>query len=1201
MSADDDAREDGISFGGREFSRRQVIGGAAVGAAGAAGLGVFGWRRLQPDPDDPELKSRNIFAEYPDRDWEAHYRDSWDVDDTFMLTCTPNDTHNCYLEAQVKNGTITRLGPSMNYGKATDLQGNQASSRWDPRVCQKGLAMIERFYGDMRVKEPMVRTGFKQWVEDGFPREDDGSMPIEYANRGEDDWEAITHEEAYELAAEAMLDIATHYSDEDGIQYLLDQGYDERVVEETGGAGVQVMKFRGGMPLLGMIRLFGLYRMANQMALLDAYVRDIDEAEAIGGVGLDNYSWHTDLPPGHTMVTGQQTIDFDLANVEYADNIVMAGINWICTKMADSHWLTEARMKGAKVTGIFTDYNATASKCDEVITVRPGTDSALFLGAAKIIVEEGLYDAAFVRKHTDLPILVRTDEKRFLRASEVFEDYEPAALEKSMVVSNDQERPASGVTDVWQNILTEDLRSEWGDFVVRDEESGEFVAVTRDEVGEDFGVPASLEGRFDVETVDGETIEVRTVFDLIKQHLVDTWDSESAAAVTGTAPEAVENLAYDMAEGQGKTLLLTGMGPNHYTNQDQKDRTAFLLCSLTSNIGRFGGNIGSYAGNYRGAYFNGNDQWTTEDPFDPELDPSAPAPIDGRYTMQSAHWYSHGDRPLKVDEDYFMGDSQMFTPTKFLWTAGSNSILGNAKGAYDIIQNMLRNGRIEALFTNEWWWTKTCEYSDIVFPADSWAEHHLHDITASVTNPFVMAMPITGLEERIYDTRNDAQHYKGVAEKLGELIGDDRFADYWAFIDEEEYRAKPYLQRVIDHSNAVKGYDIEDLIEKAEDGIPRLIMTGTYPKLIGKRTHEDLPWYTKTGRLEFFREELEFNEAGENIPLHREPQDGTFYEPNAIVSGADHPVIDPQTPEDRGWDPVESARDGITRQVHNPVYTPQELIETVHPLTQENEAYKYTYMTPKYRHGAHTFANSLPNVAVWWGPFGDMEREDKRKPFVGEGYVEMNPEDARAEGLEDGDYVWVDADPTDRPYRGWDEDDDDYKVARAMMRVRYQPAMPQGVTRSWFNLNEASHGSVAAHELSEEDWADIEFDNEHSPAHTPASEVGLAKNTQTSYQSLYRYGGHQSATRTWFRRTLLTDDMARKEYGGQNIDIGFAPDIHCANGAPKESMVKIEKAEDGGEDGEGLWRPAELGLRPGYESDAMEAYLHGEYIKNGGE
>ena len=1186
---------DGGGEGGT--TRRDVLIGAGMLAGAGLATGAA-YRRFQPEATVETPGELNPLAEYPDRDWESHYRDIWDVDDTFTLTCTPNDTHNCYLEANVKNGVITRLGPSMNYGEATDLHGNQASSRWDPRVCQKGLAMVERFYGDMRVKAPMVRRGFREWVEEGFPRDDDGSMPEEYAQRGTDDWDEVSFEEAYDLAAETILEIAEHYSGEEGQEMLLEQGYDERVVEETGGAGIQAMKFRGGMPLLGMIRLQGMYRKANEMALVDYHVRDVDEEEAVGAAGLDNYSWHTDLPPGHTMVTGQQTIDFDLANAEYADHIVMAGMNWICTKMADSHWLTEARMKGTTVTGIFTDYNATATKCDELITVRPATDTALFLGAAKIIIEEGLYDEEFVRGHTDLPMLVRTDESRLLRASEVFEGYEDADLEKTRVVADDDERPGQATVDVWENILTEDLRSEWGDFVVRDEESEEFVAVSRDEIGEDFDVPASLEGSFEVETVDGETVEVRTVFDLIREHLIDTWDAESVATVTGTDPEAVESLAYRMADNQERTLLIKGMGPNHYANQDQKDRSAFLLASLTRNVGHFGGNIGSYAGNYRGAYFNGRQQWSSEDPFDIELDPDEPAREDTRYTMQSAHWYSHGDRPLEVDGEYFMGDSHMPTPTKFLWTAGSNSILGNAKGSYDIVQNMLRNGRIEALFTNEWWFTQTCEYSDIVFPADSWAEHRLHDITASVTNPFVMAMPLTGLDERIYDTRNDAQIYRGVADALAERTGDDRFSEYWAFIDEDEHRAKPYLQRIIDHSNTVAGYEIEDLIERAEEGTPRLIMTGTYPKFVGKRqTQEDSPWYTKTGRMEFFREEELFTQAGENIPLHREPMDGTPYEPNTIVSGADHPLINPETPEDLGWE--EGRDDGESRQVRNVVYTPDELVETTHPLRDLDDGYRFSYMTPKYRHGAHTFANSLPNVAVWWGPFGDMEREDERKPYVGEGYIEMNPEDAREEGLEDGDYVYVDADPEDRPYRGFDEDSRDYEVARAMMRLRYQPTLPQGVTRSWMNLNQASHGSVDAHERSAEEWEDVVMathDEERAAPHTPDPEVGLAKNEQTGYQSLYRYGGHQSATRTWFRPTLLTDDMARKEYGGQNVGVGFAADIHCANGAPKESFVKVEKAEDAGEDGEGLWRPAEMGLRPGYEDDAMERYLAGDYV-----
>ncbi|MDZ5812089.1 molybdopterin-dependent oxidoreductase [Halorubrum sp. AD140] len=1162
----------GSDDGATGVTRRQVIGAVAGGAAAGVGSGHLGWRLFRPSAsDDPGSGGwLNPLHEYPSEDWDQTYRDVWDVDDSYYLACRPNDTHNCYLEANVKNGVVTRLGPSMNYGDATDLYGNEASDRWDPRVCQKGLSMIERFYGERRVTSPKIREGFKRWVDDGFPRDDDGSMPEEYAQRGEDSWYEASWDEAFEYAAEAFLEIAERYSGEAATETLLDQGYDERVVEEMQGVGTRTMKFRGGMPMLSTIGLFGEYRFANSMALVDHHVRGVDEDEALGGVGGDNYSFHTDLPPGHPMVTGQQTVDFDLANVEYADHIVMAGMNWICTKMADSHWLTEARMNGAKVTGVFTDYNATSSKCDEVVIIRPATDSALFLGVAREIIANDDYDEEFVRSDTDLPLLVRMDTGDHLRASDVFEEYDPADLDRTRVAPA-EEHPAPTTVDTDDQWITPDQREEWDDFVVYDEDAEGVRPVHREEVGDEFTVEAALEGSWEVELADGETVEVRPVFDLLREHLDATWDLESTAEVTGTNPEAVANLAEDFADNRERTLLLTGMGPNQYFNGDLKDRAAFLVASLTRNVGTHSGNIGSYAGNYRASMLNGLPHYHQEDPFDPELDPEADSRVDGRITMESMHFYSNLDEPLKIEGEYHMGDTHMNTPTKSLWVAGSNSVLGNAKGSYKIIEGLLRTGKLEAFFCNEWWWTMTCEYSDIVFPADSWAEQNVYDLTASVTNPFLMVFPETEID-RIYDTRHDTQIYQGVAEKLAEKLDEPRLADMWAFIDEDEHRGKPYVRRIIDNSNMTKGYDVDDLLERAERGEPALMMSTTYPKKMGTRqVDDDVPWYTKTGRLEFFREEGPWTEVGENLPVHREAIDGTVYRPNVIVDDSDHPLVDPETPTDLGWDD-DKLDDASARQFRNEVLSTDELLESNHPLQEVDSGFKYSYMTPKYRHGAHTFCNALPNIAVWWGPFGDMERKDDRKPYFGEGYVEMNPEDAKEEGFEDGDYVWIDADPSDRPYPGADGDPEEY--ARALMRVRYQPAMPSGVTRTWHNLNQTSHGTAAA---------------------TPDRE-GMARNEETDYVSLYRRGGHQSMTRSWLRSTILTDEMNRKDLMGQSIGTGFAADVHCANGAPRESFVKFEKEGNAGIDGERLWRPAELGLRPTYETSEMERYLGGEYV-----
>ena len=79
--------------------------------------------------------------------------------------------------------------------------------------------------------------------------------------------------------------------------------------------------------------------------------------------------------------------------------------------------------------------------------------------------------------------------------------------------------------------------------------------------------------------------------------------------------------------------------------------------------------------------------------------------------------------------------------------------------------------------------------------------------------------------------------------------------------------------------------DLADLEAKAKDGIPSIVMSWTNPKCVGyEQVTDSRPWYTKSGRLEFYREENEFIEAGENLPVHREPVDSTFYEPNVIVA-----------------------------------------------------------------------------------------------------------------------------------------------------------------------------------------------------------------------------------------------------------------------------------------------------------------------------
>ena len=1105
----------------------------------------------------------NPLAHYPSRDWEGSYRDLWHTDSKFTFLCAPNDTHNCILDAHVRSGVMVRIGPTMRYGEATDLDGNRASHRWDPRCCQKGLALTRRFYGDRRVRHCRIRAGFKRWVDAGFPRGEDGRPPVEYFNRARDEWVRVTHDEAASVVAATLKNIAETYSGEEGMERLRAQGYMEETIQTTHGAGTQVLKFRGGMPLLGMTRIFGHYRMANSMALLDAKIRGVGPDQALGGRGFDNYSWHTDLPPGHPMVTGQQTVEWDLNSIEHARLGVIWGMNWICTKMPDAHWLTEARLKGTKIVVIACEYSATASKGDEVIVVRPGTTPALALGLAHVILRDGIYDRDYVLRWTDLPTLLRTDNLKRLRAEDVFGGGPAPLRNQTRILSEGESAGHPGSHR--DQIIPESLRDEWGDAVWWDRESNAPKRLTRDEVGRlsTIGEPL-LEGEVEVTLADGQTVRCRPSFDVIKEY-IDHFDPETVEDLTWAPAKAVEQLAREIAAEPGTTLFGVGMGPNQFFNNDNKDRAVLLLAALTGNVGRITGNVGSYAGNYRVALFNGFPQWIGENPFDIELDPDKPARPKQYWRAESAHFYNHEDKPLKVGHRMLTGSTHMPTPTKSMWFANANSILGNVKWHYNVVNNVLPN--IEMIAVQDWWWSTSCEWADVVFAVDSWSELKHPDMTGSVTNPFLTVFPRTPIP-RAFETLGDIEVLALVGRKMAELTGDQRFRDMWHFV--EEGRTDVYLQRILDHSSNTKGYDFLELEAKAKQGIPTLMMNRTYPKTVGyEQVNDSRPWYTKTGRLEFYRDEDEFIEAGENLPVHREPIDSTFYEPNVIVAPPSE-WIRPAGPEDYGV-----RRDDIsgeTRQGRNVVRPWSEQKNAPHPLRADG--YTFVFHTPKYRHGAHTLPVDTDMIAILFGPFGDIYRHDKRKPGVGEGYVDINPEDAKALGVEDGDYVWIDSDPEDRPFRGWQKRPEDYKFSRLLCRARYYPGTPLGITRMWFNMYGSTPGSVEGLETRPD---------------------GLAKNPRTGYQSLFRSGSHQSATRGWLKPTWMTDSLVRKGIAGQQIGKGFLPDVHCPTGAPRESIVKITRAEPGGIGAEGLWRPAAQGLRPSYESEAMKKYLQGGF------
>jgi nitrate reductase alpha subunit len=190
----------------------------------------------------------------------------------------------------------------------------------------------------------------------------------------------------------------------------------------------------------------------------------------------------------------------------------------------------------------------------------------------------------------------------------------------------------------------------------------------------------------------------------------------------------------------------------------------------------------------------------------------------------------------------------------------------------------------------------------------------------------------------------------------------------------------------------------------------------------------------------------------------------------------------------------------------------------------------------------------------------------------------MNPFLCKDLGINDGDYIYCDANPADRPYMGWKPSDPRYKVARLMLRAKYNPAYPYHTTMMKHATWIATERTVKAHEERPD---------------------GRAMSMTTPYQSNFRYGGQQSITRSWLMPMHQTDSLFHKAKTKMKFKHGYEADNHAVNAVPKETLVKFSKAEDGGLHGKGLWEPVRTGYTPEspLKDRFAEMYLAGQYIR----
>jgi nitrate reductase alpha subunit len=240
------------------------------------------------------------------------------------------------------------------------------------------------------------------------------------------------------------------------------------------------------------------------------------------------------------------------------------------------------------------------------------------------------------------------------------------------------------------------------------------------------------------------------------------------------------------------------------------------------------------------------------------------------------------------------------------------------------------------------------------------------------------------------------------------------------------------------------------------------------------------------------------------------------------------------------------------------------------------KGYQFYCITPKTRHRVHSQWSVNDWIQMFESNFGDAYRMDKRTPGIGEHQMHVNPMAAKDRGINDGDYIYVDANPADRPYRGWKPSDPFYKVSRLMIRCKYNPAFPYSVTMMKHAPFVSTPKSVKGHETRPD---------------------GRAIAADTGYQSNFRYGAQQSITRSWLMPMHQLDSIPAKKKHVFAIKFGFEVDNHAVNTTPKSTLIRIQKAEDGGIGARGPWEPVRTGFTPSQENEWMIRWLKGESVK----
>jgi anaerobic selenocysteine-containing dehydrogenase len=130
-------------------------------------------------------------------------------------------------------------------------------------------------------------------------------------------------------------------------------------------------------------------------------------------LSMELCAWGRYLATSYTY--GSSVPGLYLPDLEHAGCILYWGYNPSVARLCHATGTVEALRRGARLIVVDPRRAGLAHRADEWLRVRPGTDGALALAIAHVMIERGWFDRDFVQRWTNGPLLVRQDTGRLLR------------------------------------------------------------------------------------------------------------------------------------------------------------------------------------------------------------------------------------------------------------------------------------------------------------------------------------------------------------------------------------------------------------------------------------------------------------------------------------------------------------------------------------------------------------------------------------------------------------------------------------------------------------------------------------------------------------------------------------------------------------------------------------------------------------------